>query len=209
MARQGDVIENPRRKERVRLLETTAENGGTRLVLAVSAETCEVSPPMHMHPRQTESFHIEAGRLTYVLGASEPRTAGPGDEVVVVPGQPHTWWNAGPETLEMVGRLEPAGRFQTFMETIYGLIRDGKVTSRGIPNPLQMAVIAHEFRNDVVFTGIPRLARRLALPIAASIGRLRGYRPSYSAYSDPETTPVVTAALLAGGEEGRSPARIR
>jgi mannose-6-phosphate isomerase-like protein (cupin superfamily) len=194
MARQGDVIENPRRKERVRLVETAAENGGTRLVLAVTAETCVVSPPMHMHPRQTETFHIEAGRLTYVLGASDPRTAGPGEVVVVAPGQPHTWWNAGPETLEMLGILEPAGRFQAFMETMYGLIRDGKVSSRGIPNLLQMAVTAQEFRKDIAFTGIPRVARRLALPIAAAVGRLRGYRPWYPAYSDPEATPVLTPA---------------
>lgn len=194
MARQGDAIENPRRNEKVRLVETAVETGGARLVLAVTAEPTEVGPPMHMHPRQTETFEIERGRLTYALGGSKPKTAGAGEMVVVVPGVPHTWWNSGPETLEMVGRLEPAGRFQTFMETIYGLIRDGKVTSRGIPRPLQMAVIAHEFRNDVVFTAIPKPARWLVLPLVAAIGRMRGYRPWYPVYSDPD---LATSAPLA------------
>jgi len=184
MPRQGDVIENPRRKERARLVETSLESGGARLVLAVTAKPTEVGPPMHMHPRQTETFSVERGRLTYVLGSSKPAVAGPGDVVVVAPGISHTWWNSGPETLEMVGRLEPAGRFQTFIETIYGLIRDGKVTSHGIPNTLQMAVIAREFREDVVFTTIPGAARMVVLPMLAAIGRIRGYQPWYPTYSD-------------------------
>jgi mannose-6-phosphate isomerase-like protein (cupin superfamily) len=201
MARQGDVIENPRRNERVRLVETAVETGGARLVLAVTAEPTEVGPPMHMHPGQTETFEIERGRLTYVLGGSKPKTAGAGEVVVVAASVSHTWWNSGPGTLEMVGRLEPAGRFQTFIETIYGLIRDGKVTSRGIPRPLQMAVIAHEFRNDVVFAAIPGPARRLLLPLLAAIGRMRGYRPWYPVYSDPE---VATGAKLAPTDGTRS-----
>jgi hypothetical protein len=93
----------------------------------------------------------------------------------------------------MVGRLEPAGRFQTFIETVYGLIRDGKVNARGIPVPLQMAVIAWEFRKDVVFTAIPAPARLVVLPVAAAIGRLRGYRPWYPEYTDAEMSPAHAA----------------
>jgi len=190
MARQGDVIENPRRNEQVRLLETALETGGARIVMGVTAEPTEVGPPIHMHPAQTETFEIEGGRLTYVLGRSQPRTAGPGDLVVIPRGISHTWWNAGPDTLRMVGRLEPAGRWQTFMETVYGLIRDGKVNARGIPAPLQMAVLAWEFRNDVVFTAIPAPIRVLVLPVLAAIGRLRGYRAWYPEYTDPEADPA-------------------
>jgi quercetin dioxygenase-like cupin family protein len=194
MARQGDVIENPRRKEQVRFVETAIETNGARMVAEVTAQPTEVGPPVHMHPAQTETFEVERGTLTYVLGRAQPRTAGPGEVVVVPPGVSHTWWNSGPSTLHMVGRLEPAGRFQTFIETIYGLIRDGKVNARGIPVPLQMAVIAWEFRKDVVFTAIPAPARLVVLPVVAAIGRLRGYRPWYPEYTDSE----ISAANAAG-----------
>lgn len=187
MARQGDVIANPRRRESVRLLETAAETGGARLVMAAIAEPCEVSPPKHMHPHQTETFSVTRGELWYVLGDSNPRVARAGEVVTVQPGVAHTWWNAGSETLEVVGRLEPAGRFQVFLETVYGLIRDGKVTSNGIPHPLQMAVIAHEFRDDIVFTAVPAPIRAVAIPIAAFVGRRLGYRAWYPAYSEPES----------------------
>lgn len=182
MARQGQVIENPRRRERILLVETGDENQGRRLVLRVWAEPCDVAPPMHFHPHQRETFKIVRGALTYVTGSAIPRRATAGETVSIEPGVSHTWWNADPETLEVEGILEPAGRFQLFIETVYGLIRDGRVTRRGIPHPLQMAVIAHEFRRDMVFTAIPRLARPLLRP-AAFLGRLLGYQAWYPAYS--------------------------
>jgi quercetin dioxygenase-like cupin family protein len=188
VAKQGDVIENPRRRERVLLLETAAETGGKRLVMRVTAEPSEVGPPMHYHPKQKESFAVTSGTLTYVTGTSGPRSATAGETVVIEAGVRHTWWNAGPERLQLDGMLEPAGRFQLFIETVYGLIRDGKVTARGVPNLLQMAVIAREFRNDIVFTATPRPARVLALPLLAAVGRLLGYRPWYPRYSGPEPT---------------------
>jgi quercetin dioxygenase-like cupin family protein len=193
MARQGDVIANPRRHETVRLVETGVETGGARLVMAVVAEPSEVAPPRHMHPHQTETFSVERGALTYVLGGEQPKVARAGDVVTVRPGVSHTWWNAGPERVEMTGRLEPAGRFQAFIETIYGLIRDGRVGRNGIPNPLQMAVIAREYRADVVFTAIPAPVRLLGLPVLALIGRALGYRPWYPAYTQVETVAPVPA----------------
>ena len=186
MARQGDVLANPRRRETVRLVETAAETAGARLVMEAVDEPSEVRPPRHMHPLQTETMSVTRGELSYVLGNSEPRIARAGDVVTVRPGVSHTWWNAGPESLEMVGVLEPAGRFQVFIETVYGLIRDGKVGRNGIPNPLQMAVIAHEFRDDWVLTEIPRPLAAVAIPVLALIGRAVGYRPWYPTYSEQE-----------------------
>lgn len=186
MAKQGDVVENPRRLERVLLLETGQETGGRRLALRVTAEPNGVSTPVHLHPRQRETFHVTSGRLTYLKGTRERRTAGAGETVVIEPGTPHSWWNDGPATLEMDGSLEPAGRFQVFMETVYGLIRDGKVTRGGVPNLLQMAVIAREFREDIVMTELPRPAQVL-LPVVAVVGRLLGYRSWYPRYSDAAT----------------------
>ena len=186
MARQGDVLANPRRRETVRLVETAAETGGARLVMEAVAAPSEVRPPRHMHPLQKETMSVTRGELCYVLGNSEPRIARAGEVVTVRPGVSHTWWNAGPETLEMVGVLEPAGRFQVFIETVYGLIRDGKVGRNGIPKPLQMAVIAREFRDDWVLTEIPRPIAAVAIPVLAVIGRALGYRPWYPAYSEQE-----------------------
>ncbi|HEX2646283.1 MAG TPA: cupin domain-containing protein, partial [Candidatus Dormibacteraeota bacterium] len=133
VGRKGDVLENPRRRERVTLLETADETAGKRLTMAVHQEPSAVRMPEHFHPYQRETFTINSGGLTYVLGRAIPRVARAGDVVVVEPGVPHQWWNEGPEPVEMVGVMEPAGRFVELMETIYGLTNDGKVSSNGMP----------------------------------------------------------------------------
>ncbi len=184
MGRKGDVLENPRRRERVELLETGAETGGKRLTMLVTQQPTPARMPAHFHPEQLETFTIKAGALTYVLDGAPARIAKAGDTVAVKPGVTHQWWNDGPETVEMVGTLEPAGRWVDFMETIYGLTNEGKVSSRGIPHPLQIAVIAWEFRHEWVPAAMPRPARMLVLPVAAAIGRILGYRPTYPRYSE-------------------------
>jgi quercetin dioxygenase-like cupin family protein len=184
VARKGDTIENPRRRERALFLETGADTGGRRAVVRVTAEPSTVGTPLHRHPAQTETFIVRSGTVTYLLGDSrEQLSAGAGETVVVEPGVAHSWWNAGPATLEVDATLEPAGRFQFFIETVYGLIRDGKVTRGGMPNILQMAVIAHEYRDDWVLARIPRAAQVLVLPVVAAFGRLLGYRATYPRYS--------------------------
>ena len=184
MGRKGDALENPRRRERVILLETAADTGGERLTMQVTQAPTPARMPAHYHPRQRETFTIRAGSLTYVLGRAEPRIAQPGEVVTVEPGVTHSWWNDGPDTVELVGVLEPAGRWVEFMETIYGLTNEGKVNSRGIPNLLQVAVLAHEFRQEWVPAAVPRPIRRLVIPVLAAVGRALGYRPTYARYSE-------------------------
>jgi quercetin dioxygenase-like cupin family protein len=187
MARQGDVLENPRRLERALLIETGRETEGRRLVLGLTAGANGMATPVHFHPRQSETFHVKSGTLSYRKGSSERLTANAGETVVIEPGVLHSWWNDGPSTVELEGTVEPAGRLQYFLETVYGLIRDGRVAERGVSNLLQMAVIAHEFREDIVLAELPRAARVL-LPLLSRLGRLRGYRASYPRYSDPGTS---------------------
>ena len=192
MGRKGDVLYNPRRRERVMLVETAAETNGERLTMLVTQEPTTARMPAHFHPHQRETFTMKSGALTYVLGDAEPRVARAGDTLTVEPGVRHNWWNEGPEAVEMVGVLEPAGRWLEFMETIYGLTNEGKVSPRGIPNPLQMAVVAWEFRREWVPAALPAAARMTVLPILAAIGRAVGYRATYPSYAQhgPTVTPV-------------------
>lgn len=189
MARAGAVVENPRRKESVRFTATAAGTAGARLEMYVEAEPGGPPPPLHSHPRQEERFEVVAGALAYRIGDQEG-TARAGDQATVPAGVPHTWWNAGSDTLTMRGELIPALRFETFLETIYGLQRSGRVNGDGIPNPLQAAVIFREFRREWVPEFMPWPVRALVLPLLAVIGRLRGFRPWY-----PEFSPEGPASL--------------
>ena len=179
------VLENRRRRERVVVTETPEETAGARMTARVTQEPTDARMPAHCHPRQRETFTIQAGRLTYVTGSNAPRIAAAGDSLVIEPGLSHSWWNDGPETVEVTGVIEPAGQWLAFMQTIYGLTRDGKVSARGIPSPLKLGVIAWHFRRDWVPTAIPAPVRLIVFPVLAALGRLFGFRPTYARYSDP------------------------
>ncbi|MHB8508454.1 MAG: cupin domain-containing protein [Candidatus Dormibacteria bacterium] len=182
MATAGSVIENPRRLERVTFLKTASESAGEVLEIRAEAGATPNRPPMHVHSRQTETFVVEAGRMSFSIDAREG-TAGEGETIVAPAGAAHTWWNEGPDELVVRATLEPAARFETFLETIYGLTSGGRVSSNGVPNPLQAAVIFHEFRDEWVPVFLPWPVRKLVFPVLAFIGRLCGYHPWYPEFS--------------------------
>lgn len=190
MARPGQVITNPRRKETVTFVHTARDSAGKLLEMTVVGAPELARPPLHVHDHQEERFLIHSGVLTYQLG-NQVKQARSGDTLTVPAGTPHTWWNAGEVDVEMVGYLEPALRFETFIETIYGLTRDGKVSATGRPSLLQAAVIFDEFRNEWALAQVPRPVQRILFPLLAWVGRRRGLRPWYPAYSPdgPVTLP--------------------
>ena len=65
-----------------------------------------------------------------------------GDVIVVEPGTSHKFWNAGYEEARFRCEVRPALQFEQLLETMYSLAADGKTNKKGMPNPLQLAVIA-------------------------------------------------------------------
>jgi hypothetical protein len=96
---------------------------------------------------------------------------------------------------------------------LFGLARDGKTNSNGMPNLLQAAPFVREVSDVLYFTKPPLVVQRLLFGALAAIARALGYRSSYPKYSGspeppsrkgacpPPTTrvvagPVAVAALL-------------
>jgi len=114
--------------------------------------------------------------------------------VVVPPGTNHTFWNAGPDQLSVIGEVRPALRFEEFVETIHVLIRDGRLQAGGKrPNPLLIAVVAMGYRDEWRLTNLSPIARAL-LPAMAFLGRRLGYRSHYS-LDDKQSSADVPATV--------------
>jgi len=82
-------------------------------------------------------------------------------------------------------QFRPALDTETFFETFFGLAADGKVGKNGLPNALQMMVLARAYNREMQ---LPTPAQWVLGPIAmllAPIGRALGYRGRYEAYSGP------------------------
>lgn len=141
-----------------------------------------IAPPLHSHPRQEEIFEVVSGRLAYRIGDRQG-VAGAGERATVPAGVAHTWWNGGEEPLRMRGWIRPAMRFETFIETVYGIHGPGFVDRRGNASPVRLAVVMREFRDEWTPEFLPRPVRLLVIPVLAMLGRLRGYRWWYPQFS--------------------------
>jgi quercetin dioxygenase-like cupin family protein len=191
MARAGETIHNPVTGERLTWEKVAADSEG-RLVMGEM-----ILPPggfvaaEHVHPKQEERYEILAGELNVRLDG-RARILGPGDRVVVPAGRPHIWWNAGREDVRFRCEVAPALRFETLLETIFGLASDGKTDDRGLPSPLQLAVLMRAYREEIRLARPSPAAQSLLFGPLAIAGRLVGYRSSYARYSaDPAEVSVA------------------
>jgi mannose-6-phosphate isomerase-like protein (cupin superfamily) len=180
LIRAGDTIENPITGERIVFNKTSAETGGEAVEIEVYVRPGGVVAAAHVHPFQTERFEVISGRLGMKLGRRKVE-AGPNDVVVVEPGTPHKFWNAGEDELRFVAVVTPALQFERLLETMFGLAADGKTSKKGMPNPLRLAVIAKHHFDDVRLPLIPHVLQRAALALGAPIGKVFGYRAAYEA----------------------------
>jgi hypothetical protein len=143
-----------------------------------------------VHPRQSERFEVLEGRLGLRLGDQE-LVAGPGDIEMVPPGTPHRFWNAGQSDARFLCEIRPALYFESLVETMFTLAVEGKTNSKGMPNPLRLAVIAKAHFNTVRLPFPPAWLQRAALALGAPLGRLAGY----------ESTALAAAELSEGGDQ--------
>ena len=70
-----------------------------------------------------------------------------------------------------------------FFETFFGLAKDGKTNSRGLPNLLSMAVLMREYEGEVRLARPPFAVQRALFGPLAVLGRSLGYRGWYPEYT--------------------------
>jgi hypothetical protein len=157
----------------------------------------------HVHPRIQERFVVIAGTLGTRVGGIE-RTLRAGEEATATPGTPHDWWNAGDTEasvlVEVDGPDEQATRFEAMIATIFGLANDGRTNAKGMPAPLQLALLAREFQDVIRFTHPPQALQRPLFAVLGAMGQMRGLRGVYPEYLHPHgrSSPDEEALRCAG-----------
>jgi len=179
MIRTGQTIENPVTGERLRFLKTSRDTNGESVVVEVTVQPDGFVAAAHVHPHQSEHFEILAGTVGFRLGREQVELDA-GESVLVEPGTPHKFWNAGEEEARFVTVVRPALRFEQLIETMFNLAEDGKTNRKGMPNPLRLAVIAKEHFEDVRLPFPPAFVQQAGLAVGAPLGRMLGYDPAYS-----------------------------
>lgn len=189
MALRGDALENPVTGERLVFRRTAADSGGSVLAFDYFLAAGGSVPLAHVHPRQEERFAIVSGRARIRVGSRRRRASA--EESVVVPrGTVHRLWNDGEDELHVLVEFRPALRTEEGFEQLFGLGRDGKLSRGGFPHPLQIVVMAKEYRDEAQFPLVPALVQRALIAPLAAIGARLGYRafdPRYAAEPHPAT----------------------
>lgn len=155
----------------------------------------------HVHDHCAEHFEVRSGRITFILDGEE-RTLAAGEQVTVVPGRWHRWWNAGEDEVQIRVRVEPAMRFEEAILVVWGLCADGHIYAGGRPSPLLGALVATRYRAELRSKQPPDVVQRLMFPALAALARRRGLERVLDRYLDLETHPTAQSGL------GRLPERV-
>lgn len=190
MIQAGQSIVNPVTGERIVFHKTSRETGGEAVVIETYVEPNGFVAAAHVHPSQEERFEVVRGSVGFRLGRKK-LVAGPGQRVTVTAGTPHKFWNAGDETAVFVCEIRPALQFESLIESMFTLAAEGKTNRKGMPNPLQLAVIAQAHFDTVRLPFPPAIVQRIGLALGAPLGRAVGYGP---VYLPGEGVPAAAAA---------------
>ena len=172
--------------ERIVFRKRARDTGGGLLEMTLYLAPKGFIAAAHVHPNQEERFEVAGAPVTFKVDGKE-RLYQPGEVAVVPAGTPHVWWNASDQEAATLVQFRPALDTETFFETFFGLASDGKVGRNGLPNPLQMMVLARDYRREMA---LPRAQQAILGPVSillAPLARALGYRGRYEAYSGPLT----------------------
>jgi mannose-6-phosphate isomerase-like protein (cupin superfamily) len=175
VAQPGQTIRNPATGETLTFVVTSGESGGRLLQVDVAAEPGKQGPPLHVHRAFVERYEIRSGRVAIALHGST-RVLAEGDRLEIPRGAAHTFRVEGDEPVRMVVDFEPAGTYESFLETMYGLAEEGKTDGQGRPSLLRMAVIGRAHLEDFALARPPYWVQKVLFAVLAPLGRLRGYR---------------------------------
>jgi mannose-6-phosphate isomerase-like protein (cupin superfamily) len=87
------------------------DHGGVGVCIILVDAPPGTGPSLHRHPYE-EVFITEEGRATFFVGEDEQRDVGPGEIVVVPPGQWHGFVNSGDGPLRQID-IHVSPRFET------------------------------------------------------------------------------------------------
>lgn len=179
MIHKGDQIENRRTGQRMIFKQTGRETNGSLLEIECYSPPTDAREPEHIHPMQENNFKIITGEVTFSING-QLQKALPGDEVSILPGVPHYFWNSGATVAHYMQEFRPALKIDLFFETFFALSRDGKLSKTGAPNFFRASVIMLAHQNELRLVKPSWALQKLAFNVFAPFGRLAGYKAHYS-----------------------------
>ena len=169
------LLHNPVSGERIVIRTSGAETGGRLLAFDLYLPPGAHVPARHVHPVQVERFTVVEGSMRFTLGRQE-MVAGPGETVVVPPGTPHWFGNAGHGTAHARVEVRPALRTEELLEASEAMAVAGTFFGAKMPRFSELACFMLEFQRELAVPDVPAFLVRAVLAPVAWLARRRGGR---------------------------------
>jgi quercetin dioxygenase-like cupin family protein len=164
-----EIITNPVTGEVIRVLASTKDVFKFEFVLLPHGAVAGA----HNHPFQHQTITSTVGTL-HLSVEGQRHALGPGEAVVVAPGQNHEQWNPADTEVWAIEEFRPAARMHDFFRVLFGMARDGLTDAKGKPGPLLASALLAEFDDSLrVASRLERIALRALLPLARLLGKHR------------------------------------
>jgi mannose-6-phosphate isomerase-like protein (cupin superfamily) len=159
----GDVLANPVTGERFTFIETAASSDGALLAFELDLRAGGGAPMPHVHPIQTERFHVLEGTIRFRVGRRTFLASG-GDVIEIAPGVTHSFANPGPAASRVRVDVSPALDMEQMLAEVVALAEAGRLTRRGMPrHPLDLARLARTYDQVAHAPVLSMRAQRLLL----------------------------------------------
>jgi quercetin dioxygenase-like cupin family protein len=145
------VLENPITGERITFLVTSEETEG-RLHQHRLELPPHFSAAKHFHPCQQKRLEVISGELRVRVNDLE-HVLSPGEDLVILPGQVHSWSND--DEASVIVTMRPALNSSQLLATQIALSKEGKTDKCGVPTTLHYAAFAKTFKDEIVFVHYP------------------------------------------------------
>lgn len=175
MAHEGQQISNPRTGQQMTFLEVREELLRIDMVNPVADER----EPLHVHPHQESGAELISGSLVFEVDGVQRKLA-PGESISIPANAPHRFWNDGDEEAHSIGYFRPALATAAFFETLFALAATDQLDAKGMPRPLQLAVMVPEFEKEIRPLSPPWPVLRAAAVLLGPLARTRGYHARIS-----------------------------
>ena len=183
MAYKNKLITNSKTGQSIRFIQTSRETGGKLLEMETTFGPNSKEPPPHYHPFQVEDFVVLAGELMVRMDGTVV-TFRRNDSFHIPINKVHSMWNGSSETTVLNWKVKPALTTENLFETVSGLSNDGRTNDHGVPNLLQLALLADKFSNVFRAAKPPYYVQKVLFMILSPVSYLLGYRASYEKYLD-------------------------
>jgi len=178
MIRKGDQIENRRTGQKMIFLQTGKETNGDLLEIECYSPPTETREPEHIHPIQKNIFKIISGEVSFNINGNVQKYLA-GEEISIMPGVPHHFWNSGTSVAHYLQEFRPALTIDQLFQTFFALARDGKLSKSGTPNIFRTALIMLEHEKELRVIKPSWGVQKLIYTLFAPIGRILGFKKYY------------------------------